>query len=378
MPASPCCSLSRALASLELAHAVPVRAVEREPAERGVQLHLRRHVADLLGQRQGVRVGGLRLLVVGLGHLQVLAQREQCEDRLALVGAACQLDGALQILARLGHVPDAPEHAAEDPVRAAGGARLAQALGQAQRLLGRVDGEHVVARLHVEPGRLLVEAHQLEAGRAVLEQVDALLVVLDGGAAVALVPVARADLAVQIGEALEVLLQAVVLEALLPHLDRGVHPAEPQRGVALLLAHSGQRLGVVAAGEIARRLEVRERLAVGVEGHRCVARGLEVVERLALDALELGGVEGGLAAQRGGAAVVLGEQGHHLVGAVPGALFHEAAHLEVLVRPDRLGQHPVGHVADEHVLERQLRLTRQAAALTGHHDVLLLERGERL
>ena len=127
-----------------------------------------------------------------------------------------QLHRALQVLARLLGVADAAEHAAEDPVRAAGRARLAEPLGQAQRLLRRVDGEHVVAGVEVEPGGLLVEPHELEPRRAVLEQVDALLVVLDGRLALALVRERGADLAVQVGHALEVLLAAVPVEALLP------------------------------------------------------------------------------------------------------------------------------------------------------------------
>ena len=91
----------------------------------------------------------------------------------------------------------------------------------------------------------------------------------------------------EVGQPLQVLVHAVVLEALLPDVDRGVHTAEPQRGVALLLARARERLGVVAASEVACRLVVHERLAVGVEGHRGVAGRLEVVERLALDPLEL-------------------------------------------------------------------------------------------
>ena len=63
-------------------------------------------------------------------------------------------------------------------------------------------------------------------------------------------------------------------------------------------------------------------------------------------------------AERGGAAVVLGQQRDHLVGAVAGALLDEAADLEVLARAHRLGQHPVGDVADQHVLERELALAR--------------------
>ena len=45
---------------------------------------------------------------------------------------------------------------------------------------------------------------------------------------------------------------------------------------------------------------------------------------------------------------------------------------------DRLGQHPVGHVADQHVLERQLALAGQPHRRRRDEDVLLLERAERL
>ena len=114
-------------------------------------------------------------------------ERRQGEDALAVVRAARQLHRALQVLARLLGVADAAEHAAEDAVGAAGGARLAEPLGQPQRLLRRVDGEHVVPGVEVEPGGLLVEAHQLDPRRAVLQQVDAALVVLDRRPALALV-----------------------------------------------------------------------------------------------------------------------------------------------------------------------------------------------
>ena len=70
---------------------------------------------------------------------------------------------------------------------------------------------------------------------------------------------------------------------------------------------------------------------------------------------------------------MLGQQRHHLVGAVAGALLDEAADLEVLAAAHRLGQHPVGHVADQHVLERQLALARQARLGAGREDVLLLQ-----
>ena len=109
----------------------------------------------------------------------MIAESEQGADRLGRIGLPPQLDRALQVLASALRVADAAEHASEDPVGAAGRRRLAESLREAQRLLGGVDGEHVVAGMHVQRGGLLVEPHQLEARRAVLEQIDALLVVLD-------------------------------------------------------------------------------------------------------------------------------------------------------------------------------------------------------
>ena len=89
-------------------------------------------------------------------------------------------------------------------------------------------------------------------------------------------------------------------------------------------------------------------------------------------------MEPSLAPQRRRPAVVLGEQRDHLVGSIARALLDEAAHLEVLPRPHGLGQHPVGHVADQDVLERQLALAGQPALGAGGEDVLLLQRDERL
>ena len=166
----------------------------------------------------------------------MIAEREQRADRLGRVALAGELDRALEVLAGARRVADAPEDAAEDPVGAARGGGLVEALGQAQRLLGRVDREHVVAGVHVERGGLLVEADELDARRAVLEQVDPALVILDRAVAIALVPEAGADLAVQVADAGEILLAAVVLEALGPGADRALDPAEAQGDVAELLA----------------------------------------------------------------------------------------------------------------------------------------------
>ena len=94
-----------------------------------MQLDLRGHVADPLGDQKRVAVGALRLLVVTLGVLEVVAQREHREHRLVLVGVARELDRALEVLARLGDVADAPKDAPEDPVRAPRRAHLPRALG---------------------------------------------------------------------------------------------------------------------------------------------------------------------------------------------------------------------------------------------------------
>ena len=223
---------------------LPVAAVGGELGERRVELDLRGQVAGLHRQLERLLVGALRLGVVGLGDLEVVAERQQRPHRLRGVGLAGQLDRALEVLAGALGVADAAEDAAEDPVGAARRRRLAEALGEAQRLLGGVDREHVVAGVHVERCRLLVEADQLDAGRAVLEQVDAALVVLDRALAVALVPERGADLAVQVADPLQVLLAAVELEALVPDGGRLVDAAEPQGDVAELLRDPGAGRGV--------------------------------------------------------------------------------------------------------------------------------------
>ena len=81
--------------------------------------------------------------VIALGVLEMVTQREHREHRLVLVRILGQLDRPLQVLARLGRVADAAEHATEDAVRAARGPHLPEALGEPQGLLGGVDGEHV-------------------------------------------------------------------------------------------------------------------------------------------------------------------------------------------------------------------------------------------
>ena len=230
---------------------LPFAAMQGQGRERGVELDLRRQVSGPLGDLERLAVGRRGRGVVGLGDLEVVAQRQERPDRLGRVGLARQLDRLLEVLASALGVADPPEHAPEDPVRAARRGRLLEALGQAKRLLRGVDREHVVAGVHVERGGLLVEADELEARRPVLQQVDAALVVADRAFAVALVPEPRADLAVEVADPRQILLAAVVLEALLPELDRAVHPPQPQRDVAELLGDPRPRVGVLGLAAVA-------------------------------------------------------------------------------------------------------------------------------
>jgi hypothetical protein len=74
-------------------------------------------------------------------------------------------------------------------------------------------------------------------------------------------PQARADLAVQIADAGEILLAAVVLEAVRPGTDRALDAPEPQRDVAELLCDP-RTDRVVRPLERERRLVVALRFAV--------------------------------------------------------------------------------------------------------------------
>ena len=167
------------------------------------------------------------------------------------------------------------------------------------------------------------------------------------------------------------------VEAVGPHADGLVHATQAQRHVAELLADAHDLRTAVLRRDRARVPVVRGRLAVRVQVRRGVAGLLEEAQRAAAHRLELLRRHAALAPERGRAAVVLGEQRHDLLGAVPGALLHERAHLEVLPRADGLGQHAVGHVPDQHVLERQLALAEQRPAGGRRQDVLLLKRHER-
>src|SRR4029453_6221739 len=187
-----------------------------------------------------------------------------------------------------------------------------------ERLLRGIDGEHVVAGVHVQGGSLLVEAHELDAGRAVLEQVDAALVVVDRGAPLALVPERRADLAVQVGDARQVLLGAVIGEAALPDADRAVDATHAQRDVSLLLADAGHDPRVERLGDLERGGVAVERPGVRVEGSGSVAGRLQRVQRLALKLSERVGVEPGLRSERRGAGEVLGDQADDAVAAIAG------------------------------------------------------------
>ena len=355
-------------------YALPVGAVDGELREPGVQLDLRRQHPDLLGEREGLLVGLARPAHVGLGDLELAPERRQGEDRLPVVGATRELHRPLQVLARLLGVADAAEHAPEDPVRAARGARLAEALGQPQRLLGRVDGEHVVARVEVEPGRLLVEAHQLEPRRPVLQQVDALLVVLDGRLALALVREPGTDLAMQVSHPLEVLLAAVPVEAL-ASTRRSPRPRGRACSETSPSFSATRTRRVAAVLDLAGMAVVGGRLAVRVQERCGVARLLQEANRPLAHLRELAVRQAALAAECGSASVVLGEQRHHLVRAVPVALLEEGAHLVVLPRAHGLGQHAVGHVADQHVLEGS---SSSPALGVWREDVLLPQRHERL
>src|SRR5205814_299797 len=131
-------------------------------------------------------------------------------------------------------------------------------------------------------------------------QVDAALEVLDRGLALALMDQSGADLAAQRCDALEVLLAAVVLEAVAPQLQRRVDAAEAERRVALLLRDPRSQLSDERPVEVARGLVVRERLVVRVDDARRVAGGLEEAQRLGVDALQLRGGQARLAPQRRG------------------------------------------------------------------------------
>ena len=315
MPTRPSRSASSALASAPRRASSHSPRSKRELPERRPQLDLRRHVADPLGQRERLAVARAGGLVVALGVLEVVPERLQRQHRLRGVRLARQRDRALEVLARLRGVADAPEHAAEDPVRAARGARLAERLREPQRLLGRVDRQHVVADLHVQPGGVLVEPHQRQRRLAVLDQVDALLVVLDRALALALVRERRADLAMELGDVNGVVLAALVLEAALPRGDRRLDPAEAQGDVARLLGDALRR-GLVLAGQRRGSGVVAERLVVGVQRGRCVARRLAVAQRAAAQPLLLGGGECASCRVGRRARVVLGD--HRARAAAPG------------------------------------------------------------
>src|ERR671924_2420682 len=206
---------------------------------------------------------------------------------------------------------------------------------------------------------------------------------LDRGLALPLVREPGADLTVEVRHPLEILLPTVPIEALAPDRDRLVDPPEPQRDVTELLADPDQRrlvTGVRGRGRVADLPcvpVVRRGLAVGVEPRGRVPRLLQEAHAALAHRAELVLRQPPLAAERGGPAVVLGEQRHHLVRAVSGTPLDERADLEVLPRPYRLGQHPVGDVADQHVLERQLTLPGEPRARSRNEDVLLLEAAER-
>ena len=78
---------------------VPVRALDGELADRGVQLDLRGQIAHLLRELQRLAVGLARPLVVGLGNLEVVAEGEQrawMRVRASILLYMLQLDHRLQ------------------------------------------------------------------------------------------------------------------------------------------------------------------------------------------------------------------------------------------------------------------------------------------
>ena len=261
-------------------------------------------------------------------------------------------------------------------MRTAGRGGLLQLLREAQCLLGRIDRQHVVAGVHVQRRCLLVEAHELARRGAVLQDADTPLVALDCGPQLTLLPQRSGQLAVQVPEPDQILFPALELEALLPGRDGRVDTAQEECDVAVLLAHARAR-GRVTPVESARRPVVVECLAVRVERRGSVARRLKQLEGLGVQLLAHGRIEPRLLRQRRGAPVVLGEQGHDLVGAVTRALLDVTRNLEVAARANRLRKHAVGDVADQDVLERELALTRESAtAAQGDHQLLLLERAQ--
>src|SRR6185312_13299437 len=160
------------------------------------------------------------------------------------------------------------------------------------------DRKHVVARLHVQPRRLLIQAHERERWLSVLDQIDPSLVMLDRVLAITPVGEAGADLAMKLGLALELAASAMVRERPLPRVDRRVDAAESQGDVALLLEQPRERVGVVGR-QLARRAVLRERFGIGVERGRRVCRRLQVAQRLLAVGLELRWREAELEAELG-------------------------------------------------------------------------------
>ena len=75
---------------------------------------------------------------------------------------------------------------------------------------------------------------------------------------------------------------------------------------------------------------------------------------------------------------MLGEQRDHLLHPLARPRLDEAAYLEVLLSAHGLRKHLVGRIADERMLERELGLAGERAAVTGDDDVLLPQRAQRL
>ena len=87
-------------------------------------------------------------------------------------------------------------------------------------------------------------------------------------------PERRSDFAVQVGDAGEFFLGAVIGEALLPDGHRRVDAPHAERDVALLLADPRARARVELVGQIEGGAVALVRLGIGVEGGGGIAGGL--------------------------------------------------------------------------------------------------------
>src|SRR5204862_4191915 len=115
-----------------------------------------------------------------------------------------------------------------------------------------------------------------------------------------------AAFALQVAAALELLLCALVLEALAPAFDGLVDVAHTQCDVTLLLADARDRGRVVRAAHAARARVTVDRFGVREERGCGIARDLDETERLAVHGRELVARQRGRGTQNRGAPVPLG------------------------------------------------------------------------